>query len=118
MNKWSVVPVLLGCVFSCILTSGAAGAEAKDYDNARVLVIDHEKGYLGVSIQEEGTKNKRRFSFKVDLQNVDVADATNEPFKFSDIMPGDCVNITTITDSRGQETVNQIVDYGQPADAP
>src|SRR3989338_6261050 len=83
----------------------------KEYSDAVVLLIDPKSGMIGLSWLNEETQKEEKLSFQVDPESVDVSNALNQYFEFSNISIGDHVDIITVRDASGKETVVEIVDY-------
>ena len=84
--------------------------EEKEYTDAVVLLIDHKSGLLGVSLADEESGKEEKLSFKVDPQAVDVTNALNAILEFSNIKEGDHIDIITVKNKEGRETVTEIMD--------
>ena len=83
----------------------------KEYSAATVLLIDSQKGYLGISYENEETGKQAKQAFKVNENEASVRDVLNHYSDFSAIKFGDRVDIYTQIDSKGKETVYDILDY-------
>ena len=87
--------------------------QEKDYFDGTVLLVDHEAGLLGVQFINEETGKEEKYSFRVDVKGVFVADSLSRDLEFTDIQVGDRVDIFSETDAAGKETVMDIVDYSR-----
>ena len=81
-----------------------------EYYDAVVLLIDHEKGLLGVSILNEVTNKDEKLSFKVDPDTVYVSNSLNQYLEFADIQVGDHLDIYSVVGADGTEEVTDILD--------
>ncbi|HXV18613.1 MAG TPA: hypothetical protein VD883_00885 [Candidatus Omnitrophota bacterium] len=108
MRSFPLILVLLAllCAPSCSeeITAG------REFYGATVLLVDHDKGLLGVLAYDEITDREEKVSFRVDPSEVFVTDALNQPIDFSDVREGDQVDIFTETDKNGREIVKDIAD--------
>lgn len=97
--------------------SPAADAPApkleKDYFDAVVLLIEHKAGLLGIQYFNEASGSEEKHSFRVDPDDVYVADALNRPLEFTDVQVGDRVDIYSEIDASGKEAVIDIIDYSR-----
>src|SRR3989338_3036942 len=85
----------------------------KEYDDAKVLLIDHQKGMLGIVVPDAKGGKEEKYSFQVDPKEVYVTNPMSQYLEFSDIAVGDRVDIYTSVDANGKETVIDIWDYDQ-----
>lgn len=85
-------------------------AASREFYGATVLLVDHDKGLLGVLAYDEVTNKEEKVSFRVDPSEVFVTDALNQPIDFSDVREGDQVDIFTEVDKDGREVVTDIAD--------
>lgn len=81
-----------------------------EYYDAIVLLIDHEKGMLAVSIPDETTGKEKKFSFVVDRAELYVSSPSGQEIEFSQIQTGDRVDLSTHVEN-GIEKVVDIMDF-------
>ena len=111
-----IVFFLLICAsfFSWWFPQGASAAsKEKEYDDAIVLLVDASSGLLGVEMEDEQTHVKQKLSFPVNLKNVYVTNPTNQNLEFSNVTPGDKVDLVVSLGKDGKEEVTDITDYNQ-----
>lgn len=86
----------------------------RDYTDATVLLIDHASGLLGISYEDEEAGAKpQKASFKINLNEVYVTNTLSHNLEFSQVLVGDHVDVLTLVDASGHETVTDIVDYNR-----
>ena len=104
-------------IFFLLIFSSPLSAEdvkkEKEYDDAKVLLIDHQKGMLGIVVPDAKGGKEEKYSFQVDPKEVYVTNPMSQYLEFSDIAVGDRVDIYTSVDANGKETVIDIWDYDQ-----
>lgn len=101
--------------FASVLSAADAPAVKleKDYFDAVVLLIEHKAGLLGIQYFDEATGAEEKHSFRVDPEDVYVADALNRPLEFTDVQIGDRVDVYSEIDASGKEAVIDIIDYSR-----
>ncbi len=88
--------------------------EDRYYDEATVLLIDPVEGHLGIEMPDpNGGAETKKYSFRVNVQEVDVTNPMNQELQFSDIQVGDSVDLSVHVSPDGQETVYEIWDYNR-----
>ncbi len=92
-------------------TGQKASLDEKEYPDAVVLLIDPKSGMIGLSWLNEKTQKEEKLSFRVDMDKVDVSNSLNQYLEFSSISAADHVDVVTIKDQAGKETVVEIVDH-------
>lgn len=106
-------PALLFLIFITLFSAPLFSEEVaagREFYGATVLLVDHEKGLLGILAYDETTGKDEKVSFQVDPSEVFVTDALNQPIDFSDVREGDHVDIFTELDKEGREVVMDIAD--------
>jgi hypothetical protein len=106
-------PFTLLFFFTALFCSHALSEEAgagREFYGATVVLVDHEKGLLGLIAYNELTDQEEKVSFRLDPLEVYVTDALNQPMDFSGVQAGDQVDIYTEIDQNGREVVADIVD--------
>ncbi len=88
-------------------------SQEKEYYDATVLLIDHDKGLLGIKLIDEKTREEIKLSFVVDPEAVNVTTTQSQYLEFSDIQVGDYLDMYTEVGKDGKETVLDIIDYTQ-----
>ncbi|HTL69697.1 MAG TPA: hypothetical protein VL404_00240 [Candidatus Eisenbacteria bacterium] len=83
----------------------------KEYYGVKVLLVDPKAGYLGVLFTDQDSGKSEKLSFRVDPENVDVINKLNKYLEFSDIVIGSNLDLYTIIEPDGKETVDEIVAY-------
>lgn len=100
-------------VKAAVAPAPPAASRGKEYYDAIVLLIDHDKGLLGVVVPNELTGRPQKRSFRVDVKGVVVTNHLNRMFLFSDVQAGDRVDIYTRLSPAGHEIVSDIIDYSR-----
>ena len=96
-----------------LLQSVSAVSKEKEYEDTIVILVDVSSGMLGVEIEEEETHAKQKLSFIVNSAKVYVTNQINQNLEFSDIRPGDKVDLVVTTGDDGKEEVTDIIDFNQ-----
>ena len=105
--------IVLSLVVLSFPQSISAAPEEKEYDDAIVLLIDASSGMLGVEIEDSGTQAKKKLSFYVNPANVYVTNPINQILEFSNVRPGDQVDLVVSMGKDGKEWVTDITDYNR-----
>ena len=102
-------PVKVAATQVSPIQSGA-DSDTREYDSARVDLIDYKTGALGVTLSGESSQETVKRAFVVDPDNIYVGDALGRPIDFSDIQVGHQLKIICLMDKKGKETVDEIDD--------
>ena len=83
----------------------------KEYQGT-VLLVDHQSGALGI-LEDSDENKKQKISFRVNLKEVDVTNASNQELSFDQIEPGDRVDIEMTIKPDGKEAIYEVRDYNR-----
>ena len=92
-------------------TAPAPALIENEYYNATVLLIDHERGLLGVQYYDEASDSIKKKSFEVNVIEVYVTNPLNQYLDFLDVKVGDKIDLFTLVGDDGKESVFDIIDY-------
>lgn len=105
----SSVPALL--LLFAPFAACAAPVE-KDYEDATVVLLDHDTGMIGVTLETPSGQTEKK-SFQVDPKNVYVTNPLNHNLDWSQVQVGDHIDIYAVIGEDGRETVADIIDYNR-----
>jgi hypothetical protein len=93
----------------------APAEKTQEFYAATVLLIDHDKGLLGVALGEEGQgKEKQKMSFEVDLEAVYVTNPLGQYLQFADVAVGDFIDFfVEPSEKDGVPRVTYVFDYSR-----
>ena len=91
----------------------SATSKGNEYEDASVILVDAPSGMLGVEIENVETHAKQKLSFIVNPAKVYVTNQINQNLEFSNIRPGDKVDLVVATGKDGKEEITDITDWNQ-----
>ena len=96
--------------------SDPASSTEREYLNAKVLLIDHMSGFIGVLLEGESDESRKKMTFRADPTQVYVTDLRGKPLDFTDVQVGDTVELYTHLDEDSHEVVLDIVNYNRSSE--